>query len=145
MEVTAPDEAAADLLAGAVLGRTLPKAAWDHEAHLTFAYATVRAHGVGVALPLLRTAIRQYNESTATPNTDDSGYHETLTAYYCGAVGHLMTAGHGLGEVLAHDLTMRMAPLAFWERDELMATPARRRWLPPSRGLPFPTDYVGPS
>lgn len=134
-----------DALADGVLGCTLPKAAWDHEAHLTFGYAMVRTHGVTDALPIVRAAIRRYNESTGTANTDDSGYHETLTAFYCGAVAHLQAEGASLEEVLAHPLATRGAPLGFWERERLMATPARLAWLAPQGRLPFDTAYVAGS
>ena len=67
---------------------------------------------------------------------------ETLTAYYCGAVAHLVVAGRALEDVLAHALAARAAPLDFWRRDELMATRARLAWLARDHTLPFDTAFV---
>ena len=135
----------ADIVAAAVLACTLPKAAWTHEAHLAFGYATVRRHGVMDALPILRASIRRYNESTGVANTESSGYHETLTAYYCGAVALLQRDGHLLDDVVVHPLTSRVAPFEYWDRDLLMATPARLRWLEPARPLAFDAEFAASS
>lgn len=107
----------------------LPKPQWTHEAHLVVCRATLQRLGPADALDHLRAAIRAYNESTGVANTDSGGYHETLTAYYVGAV-------HALGpvtldELVAHPACSRTAPLGHWSRARLFSVEARRAWVPP--------------
>ena len=67
-----------EAIAHGLIKADLPKTAWTHAAHW------------GAALWLLRTPnydaerdmpgfIKRYNAATGTPNTDTSGYHETIT------------------------------------------------------------------
>ena len=100
---TDPDHA--DAVATAVLACTLPKPEWTHEAHLAF--------GVDSRPPASRTR-------------ELSGYHETLTAYDCRAVARLQRDGRSFDDVVVHAMTSRSAPFVQWDRDVLMATPARR-------------------
>ena len=72
--------------------------------------------------------IRAYNEATGTPNTDAGGYHETLTAYYVGAVHAAATTPVAL---LTHPACRRDAPLRHWSRVRLLSVEARRSWLDP--------------
>ena len=116
--------------------RTLPKPAWTHEAHLAVCWATVRRLGVEAALTHLRAGICTYNESTATVNSDSSGYHETLTRYYIGAVADLDLPS--IDEVIAHPRCDRTAPLQHWSRAHLFSVEARLGWAEPDLApLPF--------
>lgn len=129
----------------------LPKPQWTHEAHLVVCRATVQRLGPAGALAHLRRAIRAYNESTGGANTDTGGYHETLTAYYVGAVdaavGTDRVGGVGsaeplsrdggssgppsLDELVAHPACSRTAPLRHWSRERLFSVEARRGWVEP--------------
>jgi hypothetical protein len=120
--------------------RRLPKSQWTHEAHLVVCRAVLRRLAPADALDRLRGAIRSYNESTGTPNTDTSGYHETLTEYYVGA-GDASGAA-SLGELFADPACAREAPLAHWSRDLLFSVEARRAWVPPDLA-PIPWRSVG--
>lgn len=107
----------------------LPRARWTHEAHLVVCRSTLRRLEPAAALDHLRQAIRRYNEATGTANTDTGGYHETLTAYYVGAV-------HALGpvtldELARHPSCARTAPMSHWSRERLFSAAARRAWVPP--------------
>ncbi len=69
------DEFISQFLAG-----TLPKSAWTHAAHVAVTAAWTRENPA-TALDRLRAAIPRYNEATGGQNTEDSGYHETLTCF----------------------------------------------------------------
>lgn len=118
-----------DALLRAFHEHTLPKPAWTHEAHVTVCWATLASLDRADALDHLRTAIRSYNESVGTENTDTDGYHETITRYYVGAVAALH--GRPLADVLEHPTCSRTAALEYWSRDLLFSVDARRHWIEP--------------
>jgi hypothetical protein len=128
-DVLHPDELHPDELVARFHDRTLAKADWTHDAHLTVCLDTVRRLPIAAAVDHLRTAIRAFNEATHTANTDSSGYHDTLTRYYVGAVARLRDAG--LDIVLAHPACARDAPLRHWRRSTLFSVAARRGWVAP--------------
>ena len=125
--------------------RRLPKPQWTHEAHLVVCRAVVQRLGPDAALDHLRRAIRSYNESTNTANTDTGGYHDTLTAYYVGAVDAVSPIA--LDDLVAHPACARTAPLTHWTRDRLFSVAARRSWVPPDREplTWWSPDLVGPA
>src|SRR6185312_16546521 len=61
-----------------VFERTLPKPEWTHAAHFAAAFWVLTRPDMEATrdMPGL---IRAFNEATGTPNTDTSGYHETIT------------------------------------------------------------------
>lgn len=61
---------------------TLPQAAWTHEAHLRVGLWHVLAFGRDEAMRRLREGIVALNDAHGTPNTDERGYHETITWAY---------------------------------------------------------------
>ncbi|MGO4209202.1 hypothetical protein AB4Y89_07485 [Terriglobus sp. 2YAB30_2] len=61
---------------------TLPKEHWTHAAHILSGAWYVHALGPEAALTEMRKRIRAYNEAVGTQNTDTSGYHETITAFW---------------------------------------------------------------
>lgn len=123
--------------------RTLPRARWTHEAHLVVCRQVLRRLAdPAAALDHLRRAIRAYNEATGTANTDTGGYHETVTAYYVGAVHALVD--RSLDELVAHPACSRAAPLSHWSRERLFSVAARRRWVPPELA-PLPWWTPGPA
>ena len=92
-------------------------------------WAAVRERGPDDALTLLRAGIKQYNEATGVANTPTSGYHETITRYFVGAVARI--AERPFEEVLADPSVHRDGPLAFWSRDRLFTREARAAWVEP--------------
>lgn len=125
-------------LADAVLRCELDRAEWTHEAHITFSMEMVRRRGAVEALGITRTAICRYNEASGVANTDNAGYHETLTVYFSFAVAHLLDTGLDLASIIEHPLVARHAPLLAWERSVLFSGEARRSWIEPHSPLPFP-------
>lgn len=115
---------------------TLPSADWDHAAHLTVCRVALDDRPPAATLAFLRDTIRRYNVATGGVNTADAGYHETLTAYYVGAVAGLGDVP--LDAVLTADTCTRTAPLRHWSRELLFSRVARAAWVDPDlRPLPW--------
>ncbi|MEZ5283313.1 MAG: hypothetical protein R2712_00620 [Vicinamibacterales bacterium] len=124
--------------------RTLPKASWTHEAHLRVGLWHVRTWGPAGALTRLRAGIRAYNEAVGTPNTDASGYHETLTVFYVRMLAAFMAepapdgdAGDGGEGRMLRALGDRRLPLRYYSRERLFSVEARRAWVEPDL-VPLP-------
>ena len=88
--------------------------------------------------------IRAYNEVTGTPNTDTSGYHETITlASLRAARAWLAARPHStlhraLEELLASPFGRSDWLLRYWTRPVLFSVAARRAWVEPDvESLPF--------
>jgi hypothetical protein len=117
---------------------TLPKAEWNHAAHLRVGAWHVHHLGASAALELLRARITRLNEHHGTVNSDTSGYHETITAAYVKLLEAFLAtfaadvALEARVEVmLAGALGDRALLGRFWSREILMSPAARRRWVPP--------------
>jgi hypothetical protein len=117
--------------------RTLPKPRWTHHAHLLVGLWYLSKHAPEQALDIVRERIRAYNEAVGTANTDEGGYHETLTRFYLeGIAAHV--ARHGeqpLGGLLQLLLKSPLArsdwPLTYYSRERLFSVRARREWVEP--------------
>ena len=77
-----PNERELESLVARFRATTLPKPEWTHAAHLATGSWHVHHLGASRALADLRTGIRRLNDFHGTPNTDTSGYHETITRAY---------------------------------------------------------------
>ena len=116
---------------------TLPKAEWTHQAHLRVGLWHVVNHGPEAALPLLRERISRYNESVGTINSDSSGYHETVTAFYVKTIAATIAdcgsamAIDDLAAVVIERIGAKEYPLRFYSKARLFSVEARRGWLPP--------------
>lgn len=121
---------------------TLPKPEWTHEAHVAACWATLRRMEPDEALDALRSAIRSYNVSTGVANTATSGYHETITRYYVGALASLgACSAEG---AIADARCTRTAPLAHWSNELLFSEAARARWVAPDLA-PLSWETPGPT
>lgn len=132
------DEGEALAVVAGFRDRTLPGAAWTHQAHLTVGLWHVLEHGEARAMDLLREGITRYNEATGTANTDSGGYHETLTRFYVWAAGRYLahTGRNGsfvsrVNGFLASPLASKLAPFRYYGRDRLLSVAARRGWVEP--------------
>src|ERR1700694_1395200 len=82
---------------------TLPKAEWTHAAHLKMACLYLHRMSFEEALVRIRRGIRHYNECQGVENSATSGYHETLTVFWCRIVSGFMKsspAGESLEETI---------------------------------------------
>lgn len=141
--MTTLTDADIDRIARGVIDRTLPKPEWTHAAHFAAALWIITRHGPD-AERVMPGLIRAYNEATNTPNTDTSGYHETITLASLRAA-RFMLATHpdtGLSDVLAALMAREFGKsgwlLAYWRKETLFSVKARRTWVEPDvQGLGF--------
>jgi len=116
---------------------TLPKSRWHHHAHLVVGLWYLSRYSFEETLAIVRRRIRAYNEVVGPPNTDTSGYHETLTRFYLlGMAEHIgrhrdAPLPESLGLLLASPLASKDWPLAAYSRDLLASVAARRQWVEP--------------
>ena len=117
--------------------QTLARADWTHAAHLTVALFYCTSHQFGVARNLMRDGIFLLNEAHGTPNTDDSGYHETLTRFWTEAVNDFMHSrpkGEALfliANAMIEKLGDTALPLRIYSRERLFSVTARREFVAP--------------
>lgn len=120
-----------------LLGRTLPKAKWTHEAHFAALIYLIRVRPDINFRKELPDIIASYNIATGGANTDTSGYHETLTQFYIIIVTNflarvpdwdLLTA---VNHLIASEEARRQYPLTFWSKETLFSVSARRTWVEP--------------
>jgi hypothetical protein len=126
-----------DQLAAAFCERSLPKDQWTHEAHLRVGLWHLLRHPSDTALTLLRERISEYNVASGTENTDDSGYHETITRFFVIRIAQFVATADRTRPIddLAAELILLLgdprAPLEFYSRERLMSVEARRGWVEP--------------
>jgi hypothetical protein len=136
-------DSAIDRIGRGLIDRSLPKAEWTHAAHFAAAFWLLRRPEMH-AMRDMPDLIRAYNEATGVPNTDTSGYHETITiASLRIARAWLAARPHeplhvALNELLASDCGRSDWLLAYWSRSLLFSVAARRAWIEPDlKALPF--------
>lgn len=133
-----PDDDAVARIARGVCDLTLPKPEWTHAAHFAVALWLIRHEPNATAEAQMPGLIRAYNAATGVPNTDEEGYHETITLASL-AAARAVLARHPptrpLHEVLDHLLDGPLGrsdwPLAYWSRTCLFSPRARRGWVEP--------------
>ena len=89
------DDAAIRDIGERMLARTLPKAEWTHEAHLSTCAWLILERPEIVPERDLPDLIRRYNESVGGVNSDSEGYHETITQVMIRAVRAALTRSEG--------------------------------------------------
>ena len=132
-----PDDAAVARVGFGLIDRTLPKAEWTHAGHFAAALWLLRHEPEAVVRRRMPAMIRAYNEATGVPNTDDGGYHETITMASIAAARAFLEARPAapLHEVVDALMASRLGRpdwlLAFWSKDRLFSVAARRDWAEP--------------
>lgn len=128
--------------------RTLAKEDWTHAAHLTIGLYYCLGSAFGVARNLMRDGIYWLNDSHGTPNTETSGYHETITVFWLMTVDDFLEKrgrDSGLAE-LANDLIASCGdsklPLKFYSRELLFSPAARAHYVRPDL-LELPAEPNG--
>ena len=118
---------------------TLPKSSWTHGAHVAVAAYLAFDHPAEEALNLTRTGIVHFNTCVGTANTEDSGYHETLTRFWSNEIGHVVRAGRFASrlEAVRHAVELfgqdRHRHCLFYTFDVVKDRRARREWVVPDR------------
>ena len=114
----------------------LPRAQWTHAAHLTVAFWYLVCYPLEEATAKIRDGIQRYNQAQGIRQTNDGGYHETLTLFWVRLVRqHLTTAtleGHLVS--LLNELIRRCGrhlPFEYYSHDRLFSWEARTSWVEP--------------
>lgn len=117
--------------------RTLQKADWTHAAHLTVGLYYCFHYPLKTAKNLMSDGICWLNDAHGTPNTESSGYHETLTFFWLKTVADFL-AERGREKGLANLANELIAscnntklPLRFYSRELLFSVEARMNYVEP--------------
>jgi len=115
----------------------LPKAQWTHAAHVAMAAYFAFDHAAEATFAIMKAGILHHNTSVGTPNTEDNGYHETLTRFWSSEIGEFVRAGRYTSRWEA----VRAAVSAFgadrerfrrfYSFDVVRDRRARREWVAP--------------
>lgn len=131
------DAAGVERVHDGLRARTLPKPEWTHAAHLTAAAALLDKLGLAGAEAEMPGLIRAYNEATGVQNTDNEGYHQTITLFFLRRIERFLAPflddplSQRVTHLLASPLAERNYPLTYYKRDRLFSVAARRDWVPP--------------
>ena len=117
----------------------LPKPAWTHAAHVGMAAYFAFDHASEATFAIMKAGILHHNTSVGTPNTEDNGYHETLTRFWSSEIGEFVRHGRFTSRLEA----VRAAVSSFGENrdrfrqfysfDVVRDRRARREWVAPDR------------
>jgi len=116
--------------------RTLPKSDWTHSAHLTVGLYYCLRLSFGEALNAMRSGIRAINDVHGVPNTNTSGYHETMTVFWMIVIKQFAETSKrfSFGE-LANQLLVicddPRLPLEYYSRELLFSEEAREHHVQP--------------
>ena len=124
---------------------TLPKEEWTHQAHLIVGMWYGWHWEYPQALERMRAGIITYNEVVGTPNTDSSGYHETITQYWLRAIywfcqqDAYSSLSEATNHLLGSSLTKKYSLLTYYSKEILFSSKARKIWVDPDK-QPFPFE-----
>jgi hypothetical protein len=115
---------------------TWPKAHWTHAAHLAMACWYLCGLPKNEATERIRSGIRRYNEAVGTANTQDSGYHETLTLFWIEVISRTLGREQVQPLQAARRIVSRFGARRDFFRsfdtfDVVASREARARWVPP--------------
>lgn len=117
----------------------LPKAAWTHAAHVGTAAYFAFDHALEATFAIMKAGILHHNTSVGTPNTEDNGYHETLTRFWAAEIGEFVRCGHfasrleAVRAAVAQYGANRDRYKLFYSFDVVRDRRARREWIAPDR------------
>ncbi len=115
----------------------LNHAQWTHQAHLVIAIYKVRTHIPENIIPVVRKKIMKLNDFHGTPNTDDFGYHETMTQFWLHTAFLFFTQNQGQNEnqlidqFISSEQGKKDHPLNFYSKKLLFSTDARHYYVHP--------------
>ncbi|MCB0480784.1 MAG: hypothetical protein KDC83_05095 [Flavobacteriales bacterium] len=121
--------------------RQLPKVEWTHEAHLIVAIWYVSKYSSEKALSIVRKNITAHNAAVGTPNTDDEGYHETITKFWLTVADSFIKSQETnstcelCNRFIASGISKSSFPLLFYSEKALFSVKARRVWVEPDKKL----------
>ena len=117
---------------------TLPKEDWTHTAHFVMAFWYCTQFPLPQAIEKITTGIKAYNVAIGGQNTDESGYHETITLFYISTIcDYLVTAGapaltdEALAVFLQQPFLAKDFIHQYYSTPLLKSKQARKRWVTP--------------
>ena len=125
---------------GAFESGTLPKTRWTHGAHLLTGAWYVHQLGEAAATDKMRSCVRRYNEAVGGKNTDNSGYHETITVLWIKLLAKLLQESQPIGRAEFACLAVKRFESdrgilqRYYNFDLVNSVEARRQWVPPTIG-----------
>jgi hypothetical protein len=132
------DEAAVRRIGEGLIGCTLTRPDWTHEAHLAACLYILTERPDIVAERDLPGLIRRFNESVGGVNSDTEGYHETITQLYIRGVRAFLARTDAtlplmekVNLLLRAEEGRRDWPLRFYSAERLFSKEARLVWVEP--------------
>lgn len=113
----------------------LAKPDWDHQAHLLVAFWYNWHLPFQPAFETVKEKIISYNTAVGTPNTDESGYHETITRFWMILTRNYLEEGgfdsleQAYNTFLQSRWATRRMPLHYYSKECLFSIDARRKWV----------------
>ncbi|NEO86039.1 MAG: hypothetical protein F6J87_17545 [Spirulina sp. SIO3F2] len=130
-------KASTEQLAEQFCACTLPKPEWTHYAHLKVGLWHLLHYPADESMTRLRQGIKKYNVVCGVENTENQGYHETITQFYVVIIDcFLQQADRNRPiDTLADELIAcrgdKSLPFEYYSRDRLFSKTARLEWLEP--------------
>lgn len=125
----------------------LTKAEWTHAAHVgTAAYYAFDLEAEALFYRM-KSGIIHHNESVGTANTEDNGYHETLTRFWVETIGELVRSRcfSTRFEAVTHATELfgeaRDRHRFYYSFDVVKDRRARREWIKPDRTPPLAAEH----
>lgn len=122
-------------LVSAFIQRTLPAPEWTHQAHIIVALWHNWHFDFDTAFKLVKNNIIAYNEAVGTPNTEISGYHETLTRFWMVLTSNFLLENNFPSLPLAYHAFIdspyagKEVPLTYYSKELLFCPEARQAWV----------------
>ena len=124
-----------DSIVKAFNNKVLPKSDWNHNAHIIIAFWYNWNYPFPQAVNGVRANIKGYNESVGTDNTDDAGYHETLTLLWMTITkNYILEFPNKNFEELTNDFlqtkeSKKEIVFDFYSKEVLFSKKARKSWV----------------
>jgi hypothetical protein len=116
----------------------IPRAEWNHRAHLAMALFYLRKFGRRAGARRIREGLLRYNAALGIEQTLTGGYHETITRFYTWLAQRFLDErdndGASLEDLLEEFCACcgdREYPLQYYTKDRLMSWAARTTWVEP--------------
>ena len=116
---------------------TLDRSQWTHAAHVAVAARYAYLLAPEDAFEAMRSGILHFNASVGTSNTDSSGYHETLTRFWCQTIGDFVRRGNfaavhtAVCRAVEEYGNQRDLHRTFYDYDVVADPRARKEWVRP--------------
>ena len=117
--------------------RTLKTENWTHQAHIIVAMWHTMNFDFNTAVILMRDKIKAYNTSVGTQNSDNSGYHETLTIFWMNLAKSFLLANDSLqfeescNAFLKSSKASKGYSLNYYSKEILFSKKARKEYIKP--------------